>query len=130
MASVKTLCDYLDIEFVYEIASNIAFDRSLIRGAGDWALSITKKLGGNVYVNPPGGVKLFDEDKYNKQGVDLLFLKPHLSPYRQSGKKDFVPGLSIVDLLMFNGVGKVRDMIKTDFSFCSKDQLITEDIRK
>ncbi|KZY71781.1 WbqC family protein, partial [Oleiphilus sp. HI0067] len=37
-------------------ASSLGLDFSDIRGPGDWALQITKALGGDEYVNPCGGV--------------------------------------------------------------------------
>jgi len=126
--SIMMICEYVGIDFTYEIASNIEFDRSAIEGPGDWALSITKELGGNVYVNPPGGASIFDEDKYKKYGIDLLFMKANLSPYRQSKREKFVPGLSIIDILMFNKVSKIRDMLNNDFIFCRKNQLIKDDV--
>jgi len=128
--STRKICKYIGIDFNYEIASNINFDRSLIDGPGDWALSITKELGGSVYVNPPGGFNIFDEDKFKKNGIDLLFLKPNLSPYRQSKRVAFLPGFSIIDLLMFNGTSEIRDLITDDFSLCRKEQLINEEILK
>lgn len=122
--SIKKICEHIGIDFNYEIASNIKFDRNIIKGPGDWALSITKELGGSVYINPAGGFNIFDEDKYKKNGVDLLFLKPNLSPYNQSRRTTFVPGLSIIDVLMFKGIGEIRNMLNNDFSFCRKKQLM------
>lgn len=127
--SIKMICEYLDLDFRYEIASDIEFDRSLVEGPGDWALSITRELGGSTYVNPPGGVSLFDENKYRSYGIDLLFLKPRLSSYSQSRRDEFVPGLSIIDLLMFNAPERIRDMIMNDFNLCRKAQLIHEDVQ-
>ena len=121
--SIKKICTYIGIGFNYEIASNIKFDRNIIGGPGDWALSITKEIGGNVYINPPGGHTIFNEDKYKKHGIELRFLKANLTPYKQSKRATFTPGLSIIDVLMFNGPDEIRTMLNNDFKYYSKEQL-------
>jgi len=121
--SIKRICEYIGININSELASCIEFDRSIIEEPGDWALSISKALGGTVYINPPGGVEIFDEEKYKKNGIDLLFLKPHLYPYLQSNRPRFIPGLSIIDLLMFNEPSMIKKMLIHDCSFFPKSKL-------
>lgn len=44
----------------------------------EWALYITKELGYDTYVNPPGGKSFFNADKYKKQNIDLQFWSKRL----------------------------------------------------
>ena len=67
-------------------------------------------LRGTTYINAPGGRALFDSDQFRKEGIELLFLDPELPAYAQSTNA-FVPGLSVVDALMWNDARAVRDMI-------------------
>ena len=77
---------------------------------GEWALSTTRALRGTTYINAPGGRALFDPDQFKRAGIELLFLDPGLPTYPQSTNA-FVPGLSVVDALMWNDTDAVRDMI-------------------
>ena len=43
-------------------------------------------------------------------GIELKFLKSDLVPYKQFAN-DFVPGLSIIDVLMFNSVEEIKRML-------------------
>lgn len=128
--STSMVCNHLGIDFNFEIASHIAFERGIIDGPGDWALSITKALGGNIYINPTGGAGIFDEEKYASHGIDLLFLKPKLSPYKQSRREGFLPGLSIIDILMFNEIDSVREFLRNDFELCRKEQLVNQVVER
>lgn len=124
--SIRKLAIYLDIDLKYKIASDIDFNRDMIVDPGDWALSISKSLKADLYINPYSGYEIFDEDKYKENGVDLLFLKPHLSVYKQSWRKDFIEGLSIIDVMMFNSREEIKVILNEDFMILNKDNLIME----
>lgn len=122
--SVHEVFKYLGLSFEYDIASRIDFDRGVIEGPGDWALSICKSLSAGSYVNPPGGYDIFDEGKYKGNGVDLSFIRPRLTEYFQGNGERFLPGLSIIDVLMFNSPEDVRDILYNDFTFETKSDLM------
>ncbi|GAA4446266.1 WbqC family protein [Ravibacter arvi] len=63
------------------------------------------------YINPQGGVELYEKGEFAAKGVELSFLKARLTPYPQFGNT-FVPGLSILDVLMFNDVGQVQELLQ------------------
>lgn len=123
--STAKILNYLSIDFNYNIASRIDFDREAIKKPGDWALSICKELGASSYINPHGGCDIFDEEKYINNGVILNFVKPKLTPYNQGLNQGFLEGLSIIDVLMFNRPEKVRDIILNDFDIKKKEDLLT-----
>ncbi len=62
------------------------------------------------YINPQGGVTLYDKDYFASRNVQLSFLKANLIPYPQYGDT-FVPGLSILDVLMFNDVRQTHNLL-------------------
>lgn len=72
----------------------------------DKVLAICEHLGASTYINPSGGIELYDRDHFGQKGIELLFVKSREITYRQF-KNDFVPWLSIIDVLMFNPVEKV-----------------------
>ncbi|MBA3026192.1 MAG: WbqC family protein [Sulfurimonas sp.] len=122
--SIKEVCNYLQLNFKYQIASNIDISGHAIESSGDWALAISKSLQANEYINPYSGYEIFDEIKYNNHGVGITFIKAKLTPYQQSWKKEFQAGLSIIDILMFNDKDKVNEMLRKDFDILSKNELV------
>ena len=121
--STKMICEHIGIDLKYDLASNIEFDRKMVKSPGDWALAICNKLEVKNYINPYGGYEIFDEKKYNDDGVDIKFLKSKLSPYKQSWRKEFMVGLSIIDVLMFNSRESVVDILKNNFQIMVKKDL-------
>ena len=121
--STKIICSYLDIELKYKIASDINFDRSEINGPDDWAFEILKNQKVTSYINPYGGYKLFNENKYKSKGIDLKFIKSNLTPYKQSWRKNFTPSLSIIDVMMFNSKDQIKELLFNDFKLFNKKDL-------
>ena len=57
------------------------------------------------------------------KSININFLKSKLTPYTQSFRKNFMSGLSIIDILMFNDNNKIKDMLKSDFDMLNKQDL-------
>jgi hypothetical protein len=87
----------LGLEVDFELASDFAID-SALRGQ-QRVLSICRQLRATSYVNLPGGRSLYDARDFHREGCSLGFLKPGLLPYDQ-GRVEFMPNLSILDLIM------------------------------
>jgi hypothetical protein len=79
--------------------------------AGDWAPEICRLVGATSYLNPIGGKALFDPNKFDDFGVSLAFLSMAEFKY-DAGPFEFVPHLSIIDVLMWNSPEAVRNAIK------------------
>ncbi len=122
--STVEICRFLQIEFNYKIASQTEFDRDKIITPGDWALEICKAQQAEIYINPYSGYEIFDELQYQKNNIELRFLKPELIKYRQSKREKFIPSLSIIDVMMFNGFSGTEKFIKNKFLIYKKDELI------
>lgn len=109
MHSVTAVTDHLGVFRDYRISSReFAHTRSLPRA--DRLIAITKECGAAHYINAIGGRELYRKEYFSEQGVSLTFLKSRLQEYRQFGG-DFQPGLSIIDVLMFNAREEVREML-------------------
>ena len=67
-------------------------------------------LGGSKYINAIGGMKLYDFEEFRENGLELAFLKADDIIYPQFGE-EFVPNLSIIDVMMFNSVPEIQDML-------------------
>ena len=73
-------------------------------------LDICKKEQAKNYINPIGGLELYHRDVFQKNRVDLTFLKSRELTYIQ-GKHPHTPWLSIIDVLMFNSKDTVKDLL-------------------
>lgn len=103
--SLTAMFTYLDITTPIRISSTVSIDRHL-KGQ-DMVLAICSEVGAREYVNSMGGTALYSKQDFSDRDVKLQFLKPHFFQYEQFGEP-FVPWLSIVDVLMFNSIEKVR----------------------
>ncbi len=108
--SLKRVLKHLDIITPITISSSISLDHGL-KGQ-EKVLAMCRALGAVEYVNPVGGMELYSRDAFRHQGIELRFLPPRLQAYSQLGQV-FVPGLSILDVMMFNSVKDIReDLLK------------------
>ena len=73
-------------------------------------LDICKKENATHYINALGGQELYIKDNFKEKGIELSFVKSNPIAYKQFDN-DFVPWLSIIDVLMFNSVDEVNLML-------------------
>ena len=90
---------------------------------GDWALEICSNLNASTYINPHGGYKIFEEEKFKQRNIKLSFLKPDLKTYDQSFE-GFQPSLSILDMMMFLNKSEIVNRIENDYKLLSKNELV------
>jgi len=107
--SLKRILDYLGISVEIRRSSHLRFDKSL-KGQ-DRIIAILKALGGNCYINPIGGQDLYSPAEFAANNIDLRFLNCKSESYKQFSN-EFVPNLSIIDVLMFNSIEQIRLMLK------------------
>ena len=101
---------YIGFEMKYEILSEMDIDFKYINAPDDWSLNICKALGYDSYVNPILGKSFYNRDKYEKNGVHLSFLRLDEHEYKQFND-DFIGGLSILDLMMFNSPEEINNIL-------------------
>jgi hypothetical protein len=108
IALTNSICQYLGFSTEFYVSSEIAKDDSLRSGAK--IIEICKILGGDHYVNPIGGLELYSREMFLESGLKLSFLKMNEVSYSQ-GKGEFIPSLSILDVLMWNSKEEVVRML-------------------
>jgi hypothetical protein len=84
--------------------SSVSFPETRGMDRADRLIAITKALQSTNYVNAIGGASLYDKPYFAERGINLSFVKADLKEYPQIGSKEFVPGLSIIDLVMNSSV--------------------------
>lgn len=111
LSIIKGLAEYIGFDFDIQIFSKMDMNLEPVLAPDEWALNICKSLGNiTEYWNPPGGMEFFSRDKYSNSGINLLFHKIKLQQYDQ--KRDtFEPGLSIIDVMMFNSKDDINKML-------------------
>lgn len=109
--SIKQIKDYLHIETQLVVSSSLDIDFSL-KGK-DKVQAICKVLSAEQYVNPIGGLELYDKNEFKANGIELSFLKSDLEKiaYKQFDNQ-FIQALSILDVLMFNSVDEVKRILE------------------
>ena len=105
-ASVEAVSKYLEINVDFKFSS-LSFGHTKGQDKSIRLINITKELGSDSYINPKGGDVLYDKEFFDGHGVNLDFLIAQVSPYTQF-KNDFVPDLSIIDVIMFNSIEETK----------------------
>ena len=73
-------------------------------------INITKELGGHTYINPIGGKNIYAKNILKARALTLDFLEPEDIAYTQFND-NFIPNLSIIDVLMFNSIEDVNKLL-------------------
>ncbi len=105
---------------LHEIANYIGLDTEIVASSRIYCnahlhgqariLDICKQEGAQRYVNASGGEALYERTSFREQGLELKFLHSRALSYAQ-GQSEFVPWLSILDVLMFNPQPEVRRLL-------------------
>ncbi|TVU61484.1 WbqC family protein [Vibrio atlanticus] len=106
--SIKMVFEYLEIDKEILFSSNIQYDRTL--PAPDKLIAIAKALGGDKYINTPGGKSLYSKDYFAGKNVHLSFIETEHYKYTQNNN-EFIPHLSMIDVLMWNEKDAVKELL-------------------
>ena len=107
--SIIEVCNFLNIEKKIIPTSTIFQNRELKKA--DRLIDICKISGCQDYINPIGGTKIYTKEYFKEKGINLHFLKSEYTEYRQFDN-EFIPWLSIVDVLMFNAKDQVKELLE------------------
>jgi len=110
--SLKLLTQVLQIDTKIIISSSIDIDHTL--KSQDKVLAICKNLNADIYINAIGGRDLYAADVFRDEGIKLRFIKTKHLEYKQFDN-EFVPWLSIIDVMMFNSKERIKDYLQ----YCS-----------
>jgi hypothetical protein len=106
--AMRVVADAIGITTDVVLSSQLSKDDALAGEAR--VIAICEMLGGDRYVNLPGGRELYAPAHFAERGLQLSFLEPRPRAYKQSGNAH-VPMLSIVDVLMFNDLAAIGEML-------------------
>lgn len=106
--SIEVICGGLKINTSVYRASDFCIDHELKKQ--DKIFAICDYFGIHNYVNAIGGQQLYDKDEFKAKGINLQFIKTNQITYKQFNHP-FVPWLSIIDVLMFNGKDRTQELL-------------------
>ncbi len=106
--SIQSITKYLEIDTKIIISSTLDIDDQL--KSEEEVIAINKILHADRYINAIGGQKLYDKDRFFAEGITLNFLDTEIVEYKQFNI-EFVPYLSIIDIMMFNSKDEIKEML-------------------
>ena len=106
--TLKETLKYLSISSKITVSSTIEIDHQL--KSEEKVLAICKALNASTYINPSGGIELYSKERFERNGIKLQFQKSNPINYLQY-KNEFVPWLSMVDVIMFNDKLSIKQML-------------------
>ncbi len=107
--SIKLICNYLDIKTEFIISSTIDINHNL--KSEEKVIVICKAQNAATYINPIGGVELYNKINFSNEGLELQFLQAENVKYTQY-KNESVPWLSIIDVMMFNSKEEIKRLLE------------------
>ena len=106
---IKKIAEYLEIETEFILSSQMMKDNNL--RSQNRVIDMCQRLSTEQYINAIGGQKLYSREDFKKEGIDLKFIKLLPIEYKQF-KNEFVPNLSIIDVMMFNDKKELQKLLK------------------
>lgn len=110
--SLELTLAYLNIITPIIVSSDIPINHTL--KAERKVIEICRQLKAHKYINPIGGVSLYSTANFKNSNIELQFIQSNFVTYQQFGF-DFVPWLSIIDVMMFNSRETLLKIINNDY---------------
>lgn len=109
--SIRLVFNYLQLPLLASTSSKLLYNRTG-ENSTDRLIEIIHFLNKQKYLNAIGGKALYNKEYFKSKGIDLYFISTSKQEYQQFNHP-FVPGLSIIDILMFNHPNQVIALLDT-----------------
>lgn len=106
--SLIEILKYIEIDTEIVISSGLNINHKL--KSKEKVIAICKNLKADQYINPIGGIDLYNKSFFSENSINLNFLKPDYFEYPQYNY-NFVPWLSIIDIMMFNSKERIKELL-------------------
>ena len=110
-STVIGICRAIGMQTAFEHSSNINPDDTL-KGGQNRILHTCKTVAAQTYINPANGRHLYDINQFAANNIQLKFLAMKAVQYKQAGAPDFVPSLSVIDVLMHNSDEEMQSLLQ------------------
>jgi hypothetical protein len=107
--SICKIAKFISLDDKKIIRTSRIYNNKCLKGE-ERILDICLQEKADMYINPIGGVDLYDQNTFLEKGIQLHFLQSRPITYQQ-GKYEYVPWLSILDVLMYNEIAVVQQLL-------------------
>lgn len=111
--SIQKTKNFIGIKTEIIISSQVEKEKTILKGA-ERVKNICKLLSADEYYNSIGGIELYNKKDFEENGFHLIFLKTNNFIYNQF-ENEFIPFLSILDVLMFNSLSTIKKILRNEF---------------
>lgn len=106
--SINNVNHYLELNTKLVTSSTLDINHNL--KSEEKVIAICKAVNAYEYINPIGGLELYNKNTFNNNGINLQFLRATEVKYTQFSN-EFLPWLSIIDVMMFNSKNEVKKFL-------------------
>jgi hypothetical protein len=106
---IKEFCNLLEIGIKHFITGS---ELDVNGTSTDLLVQIVKSVECDAYMCGGGASKYQEDEKFEENGIKLIYQNFKHPVYKQFNSGEFVPGLSVLDALMNCGPAKTAEMIK------------------
>ncbi|WKY46923.1 WbqC family protein [Eubacteriaceae bacterium ES3] len=107
--SLKEVCNYLEIETKMLFKSKLNPPPDV--NYQDSVIYVCKQMEADCYINAIGGMELYSARKFSENNIELRFIKTRETIRYQQFWYDFIPNLSIIDVMMFNSPEQIKTLL-------------------
>lgn len=109
MKSYESIFSYLSLSKRFMKTSDLKYDRKA--SPRDRLIDFCHQFNADCYINSPGGKALYSKAEFKENSIELKFIETLPIQYSQKAP-DFVPYLSIIDVLMNCSPEEVVSLLK------------------
>ncbi|MCQ2451378.1 MAG: WbqC family protein [Clostridia bacterium] len=102
------IIDMLDIKTKVILQSSLDYDRTAKKN--DLVLELCKAVNADCYFSGAGAKKYMDETPFAAAGINVVYQNYLPFEYPQKFNSEFMPGLSILDVLLNCGIEKTKKL--------------------
>lgn len=106
--SIQSVAQLLGLSVQFDFSSRLDYRDERHKDGQDKILRICGITGADHYINPQNGTALYNQENFIQKNVRLNFIVMDDIVYTQFKQDKFVPYLSIIDVLMFNGAEQTK----------------------
>jgi hypothetical protein len=107
--SIQKIAAYLQLNT--HIFYTSEYEKNNFLRGEEKVIHMCELFGASQYINAIGGQELYSKDTFLKHGITLNFISMNQHKYQQFDL-EFIPNLSIVDIMMFNSLPEIQSMLE------------------
>lgn len=106
--SIQKIAAYLQLDT--RIFYTSEYEKNNFLRGKEKVIHMCELFGATHYINAIGGQELYSKDEFLNHGIKLNFISMTPHEYQQFDL-DFIPNLSIIDVMMFNSVSEIKTLL-------------------